>query len=83
MRWQLNRLFTITRHDFSEQCVVYHEGSGATHLLSGAGARLFDFLQQTKNSVDLQTLEQYFPEITELEGLLLELQRMHLILTVE
>lgn len=83
MRWQLNPLFNILLHDFPQHCAVYHEGSGATHLLAGDSARVLVFFQQASEAVGLPLLEQKFPEINDLKGLLLKLQRMHLVLTLE
>jgi hypothetical protein len=67
-------------HRFSEDVLVYHQGSGMTHCLSGHLALLFQiFNERPFHKMNLAEIKSQFKDIDNIESLLRSLKVMHLI----
>lgn len=60
MKWQVHRVFTLHTNEFFDHLLIYHEGTGMTHCLSGFPAELFRLiLKQTDGIITDKDLESY------------------------
>lgn len=86
-RWQVVQGFEFLTHSFDDEVVIYHTGSGHTHLLNGLQSEVFNHLQrQTSTLPELTShLESVFDINSnndfpaEVEKLLLSLYRFDIV----
>ena len=86
-RWQALQGFEFLTHDFEDELVIYHTGSGHTHLLSRLQSEVFTYLQQQPST--LQDLTSHLTTVfnikadsefyAEIEKLLLSLYRFDIV----
>ncbi len=80
-RWRLVADFELLTKEWQGEIVLYHEGSGNTHLLDGAAARLFTLLGESPASV-VELSEAWgreAPPCADLQALLGRLRRLDLV----
>ena len=87
-RWQVQQDFEFLTHGFEEdELVIYHTGSGHTHLLSSLQSEAFTYLQQQPSTLqdltchlinvfDINADSEFYAEI---EKLLLSLYRFDIV----
>ena len=86
-RWQVVQGFEFLTHGFDEQLVIYHTGSGHTHLLDILQSEAFAYLQQQSATLyeltshlqsifDITTDSDFFAQV---EKLLLRLYRFDIV----
>lgn len=86
-RWQVVQGFEFLTHGFDEQLVIYHTGSGHTHLLDLLQTETFKYLQQQPSTLQELTshLESIFDItadssfLSQIEKLLLSLYRFEIV----
>ena len=86
-RWQVLQGFEFLTHGFEDELVIYHTGSGHTHLLSSLQSEVFSYLQKQPST--LQDLTSYLITVfdinadsefyAEIEKLLLSLYRFDIV----
>ena len=83
MYWQLDNQFEYRIHGFVSQLLVFHEGSGATHLLAEDSRRVFNlFFEQPAMKFNVEDINANLPAVENLKSLLEQLSRLHLIVRV-
>ena len=86
-RWQVVQGFEFFTYGFDDEVVIYHTGSGHTHLLNSLQSEVFNYLQQQTSTLPELTshLESVFDINsnnglpTEVEKLLLSLYRFDIV----
>jgi len=80
MFWHLDRQFALKTRIFAHQILIYHQGSGMTHCLSGDAFHLFEFfLRQPDLKFNEEDIQLQCPNIDKLKSLLQELKSMYLL----
>jgi len=84
MKWQLDHQFDFQQHTLSKNLLIYHSGSGATHLLSGDSKMLFKlFIDQPDLKFSKDELCLRLLDIESIDAMLTKLQSLHLIQLIE